>query len=143
MQGWYATKSGQKLPAFAATSIEGKSIQLSDYRGKFLLLDFWGSWCAPCISETPTLKAFNEKYNDKLVLIGLICKDTKSKAAAAIKQNKLNWTQLYSEKDEFGSLFGITAYPTKILIDQNGNVIKTFVGLNDKTMEEIAMLINK
>lgn len=143
VRGWYSTRSGQKLPALAAKSIEGKSIQLNNYRGKFLLLDFWGSWCAPCIAEIPTLKMFSEKYADKLVLLGLICKDTKAKAASVIKQNNLKWTQLYSETDEFGSLFGITAYPTKILIDQNGNIVKTFVGINDKTMEEIADLINR
>jgi len=140
---WYITKPGQKLPELFATSIDGNSIQLSKYQGKFLLLDFWGSWCAPCLGEFPALKVFSQKYSAKLSLIGLICKDTKDNARAIIKSKSLNWTQLYSETDEFGPLFGITGYPTKILIDPYGTVLKTFIGVNDTVLDEIATIISK
>jgi hypothetical protein len=85
----------------------------------------------------------NQKHQDKLVLIGLICKDTKDNAQAAINNYNLQWQQLYSPTDEFGPLFGITGYPTKILVDPNGIVVKTYIGVNETMMDEIASIIYK
>ena len=143
IKGWYTTKLGQKLPPLVSKTINGKPFVLGETNGKYLLLDFWGSWCTPCIAEMPELKKFQQKYQNKVELIGLVCRDTKEKALTAIKKHALNWTHLYSETEEFGTLFGVTAYPTKILLDPNGVVVKIYAGVNETMMDEIATIINK
>jgi thiol-disulfide isomerase/thioredoxin len=143
VKGWYTTKLGQKIPPLVSKTINGKPFLLGETKEKYLLLDFWGSWCSPCIAEMPELKKFQQKYQNKVELIGLVCKDTKEKALTAIKKHALNWTHLYSETDEFGALFGLTSYPTKILLDPNGIVVKIYVGINETMMDEIATIINK
>lgn len=143
VKGRYTTKLGQKIPPLISKTINGQPFLLGETKGKYLLLDFWGSWCTPCIAEMPELKKFQQKYQNKVELIGLVCKDTKEKALTAIKKHALNWAHLYSETDEFGSLFGVTAYPTKILLDPNGVVVKVYAGINKTMMDEIATIINK
>lgn len=143
VKGWYSTQLGQKLSPLNARTIDGQSFIIGSPTNKYTLLDFWGTWCAPCMAEMPELKKFNEKYKDKIQLIGLICNDTKEKVVATIKSKGLNWLHLYSETDEFGPLFGIRSYPTKILLDPDGIVIKIYIGVNDTIMDEIAGLIQK
>lgn len=143
MNGWFNSTLGKKMPEFEANTIENKSFKLSNIKGKYVLFDFWGSWCKPCLDESPQMKALQLKYQQELQIVGLIANDIKENAMKAIKQHQLNWTQLFSETNEFGSLFGIREYPSKILIDPAGMVIQIHKGSSDQVFKDIEAMLSK
>ncbi len=101
-------------------TIDGDSIRLADYKGSYLLLNFWGEWCAPCIKEIPTLvKARQEFPESKMVIIGMLKTRDLSKARQMIHDLEITWPQVQLKK-EISELFDITGYPTNIFIRQDG-----------------------
>ena len=125
------------FPAFNWISLDGTLVDLKEYRGKFVLLDFWGSWCLPCLVEIPELKRLKEQYGDKLVLVGMICNDNQRNAKKTIAKHAIDWVQIYSDKNEFPSRFGVRTFPTKLLLDENGVIVKVFEGTSAQVISEI------
>lgn len=130
---------GAFLPDFIREDVSGSSIRLSDFYGKeYVLLDFWASWCGPCLKEIPVIKNLHEKYKNKgLAVIGISLDDEKKYWLESIEKNKLNnWTQilayeedapsdsllLFSEED-LADLCNISEIPFYILIDKEGKVL--------------------
>jgi peroxiredoxin len=118
------TQVGLKAPLFSAKSIEGEDIDLASLKGKYVLLDFWGSWCGPCKREIPKLRALYEKYKlDKFTLIG-IAKDERKPLLSYIKENGITWPQILQDTDHYIlRLYNIQGYPTKFLIDPEGKIV--------------------
>jgi thiol-disulfide isomerase/thioredoxin len=128
-------QAGKPAAEFAKKDRDGNTIRLADYRGKYVLLDFWGSWCGACRASHPHLKELNAKYGPQgLVIIGIAEERTKNKSAwlNAIKEDGLPWTQIMNDegKDvtDVVKLYGVEAFPTKILIDPQGNIVTRVVG---------------
>jgi thiol-disulfide isomerase/thioredoxin len=140
INGWAITTPGVLFPNFSAKTISDKYFNLTDYKGKYILLDFWGSWCAPCISEIPKLKKLSEDFKDKLVIVGVVCNDSKEKATKVIEKFNINWIQLFDEKNEYPDKYGVKAFPTKVLIDDQGFVVKTFDSTSDQLFLELEEL---
>ncbi|PTS99664.1 hypothetical protein DBR11_11800, partial [Pedobacter sp. HMWF019] len=129
------TEAGLVAPDFVKKDMDGKTIRLSDYKGKYVLLDFWGSWCGPCRASHPHLKEMYEQYKqDGLVIIGVAEERTKNKTAwlKAIKEDGLPWIQIMNdegkEKSDIVTVYNIKGFPTKILIDKEGKIIWRFTG---------------
>lgn len=122
---------GNMAPDFTLKDINGNDLTLSSLRGKYLILDFWGSWCIWCIKGFPELKKYYEKYSDRLEVLGVDCGDTEEKWKAAVEKHALKWKQVYNTRDsKVEAMYAITGYPTKIIIDPEGKIIKTVVGEN-------------
>ncbi|MVT09604.1 TlpA family protein disulfide reductase [Chitinophaga tropicalis] len=130
-----------KLTAFAASKqdVNGKAVDFKALKGKYVLLDFWGSWCKPCRASHPHLKELYAKYKDKgFEIIGIASEmaPTAEKRhelwTTAIKEDGLPWLQVlnneYIEKFNAAKEYNVTAYPTKILLDRDGNIIGRYVG---------------
>lgn len=122
-----AVQVGEQAPHFAIQSIDNKTIKLSDYKGKYVLLDFWASWCAPCREENPNVvKAFN-KYKDKnFTILGISLDKDKTAWAQAIKQDGLTWAHASELNDFEGAtvkLYQVESIPSSFLIDPNGKII--------------------
>jgi peroxiredoxin len=118
---------GQQAPAFTMTSIDGKKISLADFKGKYVLLDFWASWCMPCRQENPNVvKAYNT-YKDKNFTVLGVSLDKDPKAwAQAVAADGLGWAHVSELKDFEGPtvrLYQIEAIPSSFLIDPNGKII--------------------
>jgi thiol-disulfide isomerase/thioredoxin len=141
IKGWMASIPGRQMPNLQTTTIQGKSFQLNELKGKYVLLDFWGSWCTPCIAEIPSLKALEKLNKEKLAIVGLICKDQRANALNVINKYKITTTQLYSSTTNYGMLFGVRDYPSKILLDKNGVVVRVFTGYSETNFAEIQKLI--
>ncbi|SMC57982.1 TlpA disulfide reductase family protein [Pedobacter nyackensis] len=149
------TATGTNAKDFTRKNQYGKSISLSDYRGKLVLLDFWGSWCVPCRQTHPHLKELYDKYKSKGLEIVAVANEKskdleKSKQAwhAAIKKDDINWVHVLNDEGSGGadivSAYGITSYPTKLLLDQKGRILmRVSSGLNEEMDQLIEKLLNK
>ena len=142
VSGWHATIEGNVAPNFKQNTNLNEPFELYKLKGKYVVLDFWGSWCAPCISGFPKMKEYYQKYNNKFEFVGIACNDRKGDWEKAIEEFQLNWIHVLNDKstNDIAILYGVTAYPTKFIIDMDGKVIKKFVGEGDdfyKMIEEI------
>lgn len=117
---------GMKALDFTAVSLDGKEIRLSDYRGKYIILDFWGTWCAPCVSFLETLKEIHNTYIDKNLVILGIANDKLASLKKFLQQHPLPWPQISQyrpDHDSLLNLYKITGYPTTFLIDTSGKIV--------------------
>ena len=135
---------GKTAPEFSLPDTAGVSVSLSDFRGKYVLLDFWASWCPPCRRENPNVvKAFNEYKDKNFTIIGISLDKDKSKWLKAIADDNLTWTHLSDLKywdSEIPALYGVRGIPANVLLDPDGVIIaKNITGedLHQKLKEVI------
>lgn len=144
---------GNPATAFSSIDINGKPIRLSDYKGKYVLLDFWASWCAPCRKGNPHLKELYAAYQPKgLEIIGVASDDSSKDAwKKAVTQDGIGiWRHILTGREmdkvmkqqpnpkDIGENYGIQTLPTKVLIDPKGNIIGRYGadGSNDEEMNK-------
>ena len=119
---------GKLVSDFSATDLDRNPISLQQYRGKVVLLDFWGVWCGFCIDEMPKLKKLYDTYKDQgFDIIGVSLDDEEAALRNYIKKNDIQWRQIYSGKrwrdDPLAQQFKITGVPEQWLIDRDGKLI--------------------
>ena len=127
MEKWGKLKIGMVAPDFTQADSMRRPVSLSDFRGKYLLVDFWAAWCGPCRAENPNIVAAFNKYHDKgFDILGVSLDDDRDKWIAAAKKDGLNWHQvsdLNGWQNEVSVGYGIRAIPYSILLDPEGVII--------------------
>lgn len=134
---------GNPAPEFALKDLDGKMHRLSDFRGKVVLLDFWGTWCAPCVAEAPNLAAAYKKLKEKgFEIISLDKGDTIEDLRKFIAEKQMNWT--HAQTDEaLSQLFRIGGYPTYFLLDKEGKIISNTVRPGEELYKKIEELLKE
>ena len=117
-------------PDFSFTSSEGEHITLEDLRGKVVLLDFWGTWCPPCVESVPELRNLHKRYSKEpnFVIIGISSDSDEEEWREFTVKNKMIWPQYRDKDHRILRAFGIRAFPTYILIDHEGIVRFSSIG---------------
>jgi peroxiredoxin len=134
-------------PNFTLKDADGRTVKLSDYKGKVVLLNFWATWCGPCKIEIPWFVDFEQKYKDRgFAVLGVSMDDDGWSAVKPyITDKKLNYRVLLGNDtvgDQYG---GVDSLPTTFLLDRNGKVAATHIGLVSKSdyQNEILLLLDE
>jgi len=139
---------GQQAPEFTMNDADGKPVMLSDIykQHKYLLVDFWASWCAPCRQENPNVVSVWEKYhNQGFDVMGVSLDSNKEAWLKAVKDDKLTWTQvsdLKGWKNSAAAEYAVNSIPSNILLDQNGKIVAHNLR-GDDLRNEISALLQK
>jgi peroxiredoxin len=137
---------GQQAPEFTQNDVDGKPVRLSDFKGKYVLLDFWASWCGPCRTENPWVKHMYERYKDKnFTVLGVSLDNPGQKAAwlKAIADDGLTWTNVSDLKggqNEVAQQYLVQAIPASFLIGPDGKIIAKNLRGNDLTKKLVELL---
>ncbi len=132
-----------EAPNFKLETIFGNQLKLSDYRGKVIIVDFWATWCSPCRRGIPDLIELKRKYgNQGFEVIGIsVDTDTKADVVPFVKENGINYPVVYAADAVAERYGGISSIPTSFVIDKNGKIAASYVGLT--SISEYEGQINK
>jgi peroxiredoxin len=121
------TSTGMPAKDFSQPDVNGKMVSLSSMRGKYVLIDFWASWCGPCRGENPNVvAAYNKFKNKNFTILGVSLDDNKDKWLKAVEQDGLTWTQVSDLKgweNAAAQDYGVRGIPANFLVDPNGNIV--------------------
>ena len=125
---------GDKAPDFSLKSVDGKTIKLSDYKGKVVIVDFWATWCGPCRRGIPDLVSLQKEFKNDLVIIGisLDAEKTIKDVPGFVKSYSINYPIVYGDEKVVMAYGGIQSIPTAFIIDKKGNVVDRHIGLVSK-----------
>ena len=117
---------GKPALDFQVTDLKGEAFSLAEYRGRVVLLDFWATWCAPCIAEIPNLKKTYEKYKDqKFQIIGISLDRSEKPLESYIEKEELGWLHYWDKSRQVSTLYKVQGIPSTFLIDGEGVIRNT------------------
>ena len=121
--------AGTIAPDFTLNDPTGKPLSLSSLRGKYVVLDFWGTWCGWCIRGIPKMKEYYSKYKNQFEILSIDCNESKEKWLAGLKKYEMPWLHVYNpDNTSVREDYAIQGYPTKIIVGPDGKIVKTVVG---------------
>ena len=130
------SEKGMTAPDFEVTLLSGKTVKLSDYRGKRVLLNFWATWCPPCVGELPHIEKKYAEYKDKMHFVILSVDDNEQDPARFIQSKGYTFPAAYGDHQALGRAYGIDAIPASYIISADGHIIARIVGsMNESSLD--------
>jgi len=122
--------NGKPAPDFSLPALDGKKINLSDYRGKVVLVNIWATWCAPCVEEMPSMQQFYNEFKGGDFEILAVSIDTLGLEVVApfMENHKLTFPALLDPQGTVKTPYGITGVPESFIIDKDGTLVKRIIG---------------
>lgn len=134
-------------PDFTLKGIDGNPVSLSSFLGQWVVLDFWGSWCRYCVQGIPDMKTTYSEYHPKgLEIIGIDCNEPEETWQEAVAKFQLPWVNVYNpggRNSVVTQQYQIQGYPTKIVLNPEGYIVRTFLGEDPAFYEFIKSLYVK
>ncbi len=126
-------KVGDPAPDFTLPTLDGNSASLADYRGKVVLLNFWATWCPPCIWEMPSMESLYQRFKDRGFEVLAVSIDTKGEDVVRpfVKDYNLTFPVLLDSDSDVYRRYGVTGVPESFIIDRDGKVASKIVGARD------------
>ncbi|SDW31731.1 Peroxiredoxin [Paenibacillus sp. CF384] len=122
-------RKGSEPPDFALLGMDGQTHRLADYKGKALVINFWGTYCPGCVTETPDLVAQYAKHKDKsFEVVGINLGEDKLTVSNFVKQFDVNYSILLNENNDVQRKYGLKSYPTTFFVKPDGTIQDIFVG---------------
>ena len=122
-------QTGDTAPKFSVTTDRGRQVSRTDFGGKLLVLNFWGTWCAPCVEEVPSLNEFAKKYAQKgVVVLGVSVDRNEKLYKDFVQRNRLVFQTARDPEAKISGSYGTFKYPETYIIDQKGRVLQKIVG---------------
>ncbi len=129
-------------PDFTLPDLAGKMVSLADFRGKWVVLDFWGSWCGWCVKGFPALKEAYAKYGDKIVVLGIDCNESEDEWRAGVAKHQLPWINLYNgNNQDLYAAYRIEGFPTKAIINPDGKLVDLTTGEDPSFFTRLAAFV--
>jgi len=136
-----SAKEGGEAPTFSITTDQGKQITPQSFGGKVLVLNFWATWCAPCVQEIPSLSVFQQKYADKGVVVVAISVDKNpEKYATFLKRLPVAFSTARDPAADISAQYGTFQYPETYLI-KDGKVMRKYANAEDWTNDRITHFV--
>ena len=132
-------------PDFSVTTSAGEYISLDDLKGKVVLLDFWGTWCPPCVASLPALRSLNKKFtkSEKFVLLGISSDGDEDKWSKFIAKEEMVWPQFLDRQRAVQRAFKVNKFPTYIVLDHEGVIRYRTSGLSFESEAELSRAIER
>lgn len=136
---------GRTAPAISATDTEGRPFEVEDYRGRWLLVNFFATWCTPCIAEHPELVAFSDAHakSGDASVVSVAYNDTPEKVVQFFAERGGDWAVIADDRSDFSIEYAVVGLPESYLVDPEGTMVHKFVGGVRKAEIEREMARNR
>lgn len=133
-------------PDFTLFDTEGNTFTLSSLRGKWVVLDFWATWCGPCLASMPHLKEYYQKYADKFEVVGIVNDSEEAAWEKMVKDMELPWINVInpkgvSKEKDLTNVYGIEGFPTYIILNKEGKIHKKYLGAQPDFYKELDTIL--
>ena len=133
---------GDRAPDFNLAADDGSGFSLGDYQGKLVLLNFWATWCPPCVQEMPSLNALHERFQDRgLVVLGVSVDEDQQAYQQFVERLGIVFPTVLDPARQVSNRYGTLKYPETYLINREGVVIRKYIGEEDWSRPEIVNYI--
>jgi cytochrome c biogenesis protein CcmG/thiol:disulfide interchange protein DsbE len=137
---------GSVAPDFAVADLDGNPIRLAELRGRPVVVNFWASWCGPCVEEFPLLEAAARRHEaDGLAIVGIIYQDRSEAARAFMSRNGASWPAAMDPGERVAAAYGILAPPETFFIGRDGTIVARQIGqLSEASLDkQLAAIIDE
>jgi thiol-disulfide isomerase/thioredoxin len=136
-------KADNRAPDFTLTALDGASMTLSSLQGKPVVIDFWGSWCPPCLQSMNDMVPLSERFHGRVAFLGVALNDTKADVAR-IQQEKMVSYPLLLGTDQVAKAYQIAGVPTIVVLDREGKIVSRESGWDpDSALKPLERVLNK
>jgi cytochrome c biogenesis protein CcmG, thiol:disulfide interchange protein DsbE len=133
---------GNAAPDFTITDAQ-RTVTLSEFRGKPVLLNFWATWCPPCVEEMPSLIELHKELGDKVIILAVSEDADEGAYKQFVRDHKVDLLTVRDPRQNTNEIYGTFKFPETYVIDRNGKIIRKFIGPTDWTAPDIVNYLNK